>query len=279
MKRLLRLFLCLNCLAARVDAQSPDWHLPFPGFKIAGNLYYVGTADLAVYLVKTSQGNILINSDFPQDLPLIKKSIQQLGLEYRDLKILLISHAHDDHAAAVGQIQRETSARLMVMKPDIDLLESPATVGTKPRVDRVLHDGDIVELGEAKLIARLTPGHTPGCTTWTTEVREAGQLLNAVIIGSPNVNPGYVLVGNKNYPRIAQDYEKTFAVLLSLPVDLFLGAHGSYFDLKRKYEEMKADGANPFIDPAGYKAFVTERRNAFRQEWQRQKHHPGSPAQ
>jgi metallo-beta-lactamase class B len=260
------------------SGQNPDWHTAFPGFKIAGDLYYVGTADLAVYLIKTSKGNILINSDFPQDLPLIRNSIHRLGFEYSDTRILLISHAHDDHDGAVGLIQKETGARLMVMEPDVASVESTAPGHPGAKVDRVLHDGDTVELGEAKLVAHLTPGHTPGCTTWTMEVLESGRKLNAVIIGSPNVNPGYVLVGNKEYPTIAEDYERTFSVLLNLPVDLFLGAHGSYFSLKQKHERMGKGGPNPFIDPAGYKAYLTERRDAFRKEWERQKQQPGSPA-
>ena len=279
MKRPLSFFLLSIALTVQaVSAQSPDWHVAFPGFKIAGNLYYVGTADLAVYLVKTSKGNILINCDFPQDIALIRKSIHQLGFDYGDTKVILISHAHEDHAAALGQIKKETGARVMVMEGDVPWVQSTAPGHPGAKVDRVLHDGDTVELGESKLKARLTPGHTPGCTTWTMEVQEGGRKLNAVIIGSPNVNPGYILVGNKNYPRIAEDYEKTFGVLVNLPVDIFLGAHGSYFGLKRKYEEMKAEGPNPFIDPAGYKAYVTERRDAFRKEWERQKKQPGSPA-
>jgi len=110
------------------------------------------------------------------------------------------------------------------------------------------------------------------------ELQEAGRKLNVVIIGSPNVNPGYILVGNKDYPGIAEDYQKTFKVLLGLPVDIFLGAHGSYFGLKEKYDKMKTGGSNPFIDLAGYRAYVTERRDAFRREWERQQQHPGSPA-
>jgi len=279
MKRLLCFApLLLAFCGPLASAQNADWHREFPGFKIAGNLYYVGTADLAVYLIKTSKGNILINSDFPQDVPLIRNSIHQLGSDYRDTKIILISHAHDDHAAAVGQIQRETGARVMVMEPDAAWVQSTASGHPGARVDRLLHDGDVVELGGAKLTARLTAGHTPGCTTWTMQVQEGTRKLNAVIIGSPNVNPGYVLVGNTDYPRIAQDYESSFALLLNLPVDLFLGAHGSYFGLKGKYERMKLGGPNPFIDPAGYKTYVTERRDAFRGEWERQKMHPGSPA-
>ena len=279
MKKLLRLlFLTVTLNPSPVPAQNPDWHREFPAFKIAGNLYYVGTADLAVYLINTSKGNILINCDFPQDLPLVRSSIQQLGFEYRDTRIILISHAHEDHDGAAGQIKTETGARLMVMEPDVASVESTAEGQPGAKVDRALHDGDTIELGGSKLNAWLTPGHTPGCTTWTMEVREGGRKLNAVIIGSPNVNPGYVLVGNKNYPRIAEDYEKTFTVLLSLPVDLFLGAHGTYFGLKEKYAKMKPEGSNPFIDPAGYNAYVTERRDAFRKELARQQQHPGSPA-
>src|SRR5215471_20080779 len=106
--------LLLLVFAASIGAQTnADWHASFPAFKIAGNLYYVGTADLAVYLIQTPQGNILINSDYPQDLPLIRDSIHQLGFEYRDTKIILISHAHEDHAGAVAQIKQETGARLM----------------------------------------------------------------------------------------------------------------------------------------------------------------------
>lgn len=262
-----------------VHAQgNPDWHRQFPAFKIAGNLYYVGTADLAVYLINTPQGNILINSDFAEDVPLIHKSIEQLGFKYADTKILLISHAHSDHDEGVGLIKRETGARLMVMDADVPAEESTAPGRPGAHVDRVLHDGDTVELGGARLTAHLTPGHTKGCTTWTMQVQEGGRTLNAVIIGSPNVNPGYVLVGNKQYPQIAEDYVKTFKVLKDLPCDLFLGAHGAYFGLKAKYEKMKAGGATPLIDPDGYKAYVAEREATFRKEWKRQQQNPGSPA-
>jgi metallo-beta-lactamase class B len=192
---------------------------------------------------------------------------------------VLISHAHGDHDAATGLIQRETGAKLMVMDADVPEVESTAPGRPGAQVDHILHDHDTVELGGAGLTARLTPGHTKGCTTWTMQVREGGRTLNAVIIGSPNVNPGYLLVGNQNYPQIAQDYVKTFAVLKILPCDLFLGAHGSYFGLQAEYEKMKAGRPNPFIDPEGYHAYVAERDAAFRKEWERQQKTPGSPVQ
>ncbi len=276
------LWSALLLLAATTPAvaasSNPDWHAEFPAFKIAGNLYYVGTADLAVYLIHTPEGNILINANFPQDLPLLRKSIAALGFKYTDTKIALISHGHGDHDAAVGLIQKETGAKLMVMEPDVAAVESTETGRPGAKVDRVLHDSDTVELGGAKLTARLTPGHTAGCTTWTMAVPEGSRKLNAVIIGSPNVNPGYILVGNKKYPQIAEDYVKTFNLLPSLPVDIFLGAHGAYFGMKAKYEKMKTSGGNPFLDPAGYQAYVSERAATFRNEWERQKKNPGSPA-
>lgn len=256
--------------AARAQA-NPDWHRPIPGVRIAGNLYYVGTADLAAYLITTPQGNILINGNFKEDVPAIRASIEGLGLKYTDTKIILISHAHGDHDEGVGLIKAQTGARLMVMDADVAAVESTAPGRPGAMVDRVLHDRDTVELGGTTLTARLTPGHTPGCTTWTMQVTDGGRMLNAVIIGSPNVNPGYVLVNNTDYPQIAGDYVKTFALLKSLPVDLFLGAHGGYFNLQEKLQKIRPGGPNVFIDPAGYRAYVEEREQAFERELTRQR--------
>jgi metallo-beta-lactamase class B len=275
----MRLLLPCCALSIALFAQgNPDWHREFPAFKVAGNLYYAGTADLAVYLIHTPQGNILINSDFKQDVPAIQNSIRQLGFQYADTKILLISHAHGDHDEATAVIAKATGAKLMVM--DADVAEEQSTAPGRPgaHVDRVLHDGDTVELGGSKLVAHLTAGHTKGCTTWTMQVQDGSRTLNAVIVGSPNVNPGYILVGNKDYPKIADDYVRTFALLKSLPCDLFLGAHGAYFGLAAKYVRMQAGDANPFVDPAGYQAYIAEREETFRKEWERQKLNPGSPA-
>ena len=253
---------------ARTQA-NPDWHRPLPGFKIAGNLYYVGTADLAVYLIATPQGNILINGNFKEDVPAIRKSIEGLGFKYADTKVLLISHAHGDHDEGIGLIKKDTGARLMVMDADVAAVESTAPGRPGAKVDRILHDRDTVELGGATLTARLTPGHTPGCTTWTMQVVDGGRMLNAVIIGSPNVNAGYVLVNNKTYPQIAADYVRTFALLKTTPADLFLGAHGAYFNLKEKLPKM-GGATNPFIDSAGYRAYVAEREQAFEKELMKQ---------
>lgn len=272
--------LTLLAFSTTLFAQAnPDWHAAFPAFKIAGNLYYVGTADLAVYLIHTPQGNILINSDFKQDVPTIKKSIASLGFKYGDTKIILISHAHGDHDEATGVIKAETGAKLEVMSEDVADEESTARGRPGAHVDRVLHDGDTVELGGSKWVAHLTPGHTKGCTTWTSQIQEGGRKLNVVIVGSPNVNAGYYLVDNKKYPTIAGDYVKTFAVLNSLPCDVFLGAHGAYFGMKAKYAKFQAGDKDAFIDRAGYKAYIAEREKTFRDEWERQKKNPGSPKQ
>ena len=268
---------------ASLSAQnSPDWTEPFPPFRIAGNLYYVGSKGLANYLITTPQGHILINSDLEESVPLIRSSVEKLGFKFSDVRILLITHAHWDHDAGSAAIKSLTGAKYMVMDGDVSVVESggetdfqygsqPASRYPPAKVDRVLHDGDEVKLGGATLVAHLTPGHTKGCTTWTMKVEEAGKTYDVVIIGSPNVNEGYKLVGNSSYPQIASDYERTFRVLKSLPVDFFLGAHGGYFDLETKYPRMKEAGASPFIDPVGYKRYVTDREKAFRMELAKQK--------
>jgi metallo-beta-lactamase class B len=276
--------LCISILAPRhAFAQgSPDWTEPFPPFRIVGNLYCVGSKGLANYLVTTPQGNILINSDLEANVPLIEASIEKLGFKFKDTKILLISHAHWDHDAASATIKEKTGAKYMVMDADVSVVESggktdfqygnsPANLYKPAKVDRVLHDGDEVRLGGAVLVAHLTPGHTKGCTTWTMRVTDGAKIYNVVIIGSPNVNPGYKLVNNAAYPQIAEDYERMWRVLKSLPCDIFLGAHGGYFDLEEKYPHLKAGAANPFIDPDGYKKYVDEKEQEFRTELAKQK--------
>jgi metallo-beta-lactamase class B len=260
---------------------SADWTEPFPAFHIAGNLYYVGSKGLANYLVTTPQGNILINSDLESNVPMIEASIEKLGFKFKDTKILLISHAHWDHDAGSAKIKEMTGARYMVMDADVPVVESggktdfqygnsPSFLYPPTRVDRVLHDGDEVRLGGAVLVAHLTPGHTKGCTTWAMQVTEGGKAYNVAIIGSANVNPGYMLIHNNNYPQIAQDYERMWEVLKSLPCDIFLGAHGGYFGLEEKYPIMRDGGANPFIDPSGYKKFVAQKEQDFRAELAKQ---------
>jgi metallo-beta-lactamase class B len=275
-------FILVLAAAGCVLAQAnPDWTEPFPSFRIADNLYYVGSKGLANYLVTTPQGNILINSNMEANVPLIEASIEKLGFKFKDTKTLLISHAHWDHDAGSAMIKEMTGAKYMVMDADVAVVESggkadfaynSAEFLYRPtKVDRVLHDGDEVRLGGAVLVAHLTPGHTKGCTTWTMAVTDRVKTYNAVILGSPNVNPGYKLVGNKAYPEIAEDYERMWRVLKTLPGELFLGAHGSYFGLEEKYPLLKEGSANPFVDPSGYKKYIAQKEQDFRTELAKQK--------
>ena len=265
--------------------ETPDWTNPFPPYRIIGNIYYVGSQGLASYLITTPQGNILINSNLEKSVPMIRESIEKLGFRFSDTKILLISHAHWDHCAGSAAIKELTGAKYMVMDADVPAIEDGGKLnfgrdtkfsdsGTSQyqpaKVDRVLHDGDQVKLADTVLTAHLTPGHTKGTTTWTMKVADGGKTYNVVIVGSPNVNPGYKLVNNALYPQIASDYERMFRVLKSLPCDVFLGAHGNYYGMEAKYARMKAGEPNPFIDPEGYKIYVAEREQTFRAELAKQ---------
>ena len=275
------LFLTLVFVCGAFAQDNPEWTTPHVPFRVIGNVYYVGSKDLASYLITTPQGHILINSNLTSSVPQIQKNVEALGFHFSDVKILLISHAHWDHAAGSAETKRLTGAKYMVMDSDVSVVESggktdfhygaeagshfPAT-----KVDRVLHDGDEVKLNGVVLVAHKTPGHTKGCTTWTMKVREDNKTYNVVIVGSPNVNAGYKLVDNAAYPTIAQDYESTFRTLNSLPCDVFLGAHGGYFGMEAKFARMKAGAANPFVDPEGYKSYVAEREQTFRKELAKQ---------
>jgi len=270
--------LAVFCFAGFMFAQgNGDWDEPFPPYKVIGNVYYVGTKGLANFLITTPDGNILINSDFERNVPTIRASVEKLGFSFRDTKILLGSHAHGDHMAGDAMVKELTGALVMAMAEDVPALEKMRP-GNKPHpIDRVLHDGDRVTLGSTTLVAHLTPGHTKGCTTWTMKVQDSGKTYDVVIVGSVNVNQGYMLVGNKYYPEIADDFARTFKILQSLPADVFLGAHGDYYGMEAKYARMKTGGPNPFIDPDGYHAYLSERQRAFEAEWEKQKVTAGKP--
>ena len=281
-------FVLLILISATVCAQTAqpasttgsDFLAPFPPHHVIDNIYFVGSKSLGIYLVTTSQGHILINAGLEDSVPMIQQSVEKLGFRFSDIKILLISHAHYDHDAGAARIKKLTGAKYMVMDADVPVVESggkndffyghtPDMLYPATKVDRVLHDGDTVALGDSVLTAHLTPGHTKGCTTWTMKANEAGKSYDLVIVGSTTVNEGYKLVSNATYPQIASDYKKTFDVLHSLHCDVFLGAHGSYYDLESKYPRMTKD-PNPFIDPKGYREFVDDREQAFRTELARQ---------
>lgn len=259
---------------AQANAQSRAMNQPFAPFHIIGNIYYVGASDIASYLIVTPAGDILLDGGFVETAPQIEANIQTLGFKLADVKILLSSHEHLDHAGGLAELKKLTGAQFVAMAKEVPGLESGASF---PAVapDRIIHDGDTVELGGATMTAHLTPGHTRGCTTWTMVTQDGGKPYNVVFVGSASVLPNYKLTdrpGNPaTYPGIEADYEKTFRVLKSLPCDVFLGSHGQFYSLVQKREAMSKDPArNPFIDPAGYQAFVARAEAAFQAELQRE---------
>ena len=282
LRMLVRSLLLFFVFAGSLFAQQdPAWTTPQTPYRVIGNVYYVGSKDLASFLIATPQGHILINSNLTSSVPMIRRSVEELGFRFSDIKILLISHGHFDHASGSAEIKRLTGAKYMVMDADVPVVESGGrddfALGKSPeyrfpetKVDRVLHDGDEVRLGNVVLVAHLTPGHTKGCTTWTMKASEGGHSYNVVIVGSPNVLSSYKLVGDPAYPNMAQDFELTFRTLKTLPCDVFLGAHGIYFDMLKKFDERKDGAANPFIDPAGYQSFVAEKDQEFLAELAKQ---------
>jgi metallo-beta-lactamase class B len=275
------LILCLIVGPANAT-EHPDWTTPLPPFQIADNLYYVGSRDLAAYLITTPAGNILINANLESSPPLIRASVEQLGFAWGDTKILLNGQAHSDHMGGAAEVLGETHAIDMVMEGDADVVRSGGrkdfAFGTDgieayppARVDRVLHDGDTVTLGGVILVAHRTGGHTRGCTTWTFRTHisgdPAGQLRHVVIVGGWRPLSQYRLIDAPgkpaSYPGIQEDFRKTFATLRSLPCDIFLGAHGIYFDLLPKLKQIQIEGEAVFIDPRGYQEAVDEAQAEF----------------
>ena len=262
-RTLLRLasLIALLLTLPHLHAQSnPNWTTPLTPFRIAPNLYYVGSRDLASYLITTPAGDILINSNLASSPALIRHSVEQLGFHFSDIKILLISHAHSDHAGGSAEILKQTHAKYMVMDADVSSIQTGGRTDFahfKPfpaaHVDRTLHNGSTVQLGGITLTAHKTAGHTPGCTTWTTQVIENGKPLNVVIVCSVTALSEYRLIATPghpaSYPGIAQDFAHTFTELEALPCDIFLSSHGEYFDLLPKLARMPTEGPSVWIDP------------------------------
>jgi len=227
----------------------------FPAHKMIGNIHYVGTGTLNSYLITTPAGHILINTNFEETVPLLRTSVEKLGFKLSDIKIILGSHAHGDHMQADALVKELTGgAMVMAMEQDVPALKN-MTPGDKPHpIDRVLKDGDTVALGGITLTAHLTPGHTRGCTTWTMRVPEGGRTYD-VVIACGGLQDNARLVNNKNYPEIADDFARSVKTYKTLPADVFLAAHSWFFDLAGKHAKL-GSATNPYIDPAGYKAYV-----------------------
>jgi metallo-beta-lactamase class B len=242
---------------------SEQQRAQFPPHKVVGNLYYVGSESLSSFLVATPEGHILINTNWEDAVPNLRRSVEDLGFDFEDIQIILGSHAHGDHMQGDALVAQLTGARVMAMSQDVPLLERMRP-GDKPHpIDRVLQDGDEVSLGGSTLVARLTPGHTPGCTTWTMTVEEDGESYDVVIVGSMGSNPGFQFVNNPTNPTIADQYKQGFAVLRSLSPDIPLASHPAMYDMYAKYERI-GQAPNPFIDPAGYMAELDAVEGLFR---------------
>src|SRR5690606_2827927 len=261
-----------------------SWTTPVAPFQIADNIYYVGSQELASYLVVTPKGNILINANLASSPAQIRASVEKLGFRWNETRILLNSQAHSDHMGGAAAIIRETHAENMVMDGDVDMVEtggktdftssSPPdkTLYAPAQVDRVLRDGDTVSLGGVTLTAHKTAGHTRGCTTWTMRSHlpgePAGTVRNIVIVGGTGFWSEYRFVASPghpvSYPGIAEDFEHTFAALRELPCDVFLGAHGGYFDLLTKLQQYSQMGPRIFVDPEGYRQFVAASEEHFK---------------
>lgn len=222
---------------------TTDQETQFPPHKIIGNIYYVGTKTLSSFLIVTPQGNILINSTYERNVPTIEKSVGELGFKFSDVKILLGTHAHADHQEGDAKVKQMTNAQSMAMAEDVAALQAIRPNGKEHPVDKVLHDGDSVTLGGTTLVAHLTPGHTRGCTTWTTKAQEGGKTYNVVI--NCSLRPPTVLT-----PAIVNEFNRTFKIVRSLPCDVQLGDHPAQYGMEAKHAKLRNGGVNPFIDPA-----------------------------
>jgi metallo-beta-lactamase class B len=273
---------CVAGLASPAPTQAQSmrerWNEPIEPFRIIDNIYYVGTKGLGVFLIVTAEGHFLLDGALPESAPLIERNIRTLGFELSDVKYLLNSHAHFDHSGGLAQLKRSTGAQLIASEGDRSALEGGFYLGSEHveeyrappvDVDRVVADGDTVALGGVTLTANLTPGHTRGCTSWSTPVSEGGRTLQALFFCSSSVAANR-LGQPPQYAGIVADYEKTFARARTLKVDVFLAGHTEFFDLQGKRERLGEKGANPFVDSSEFAAYIKRSEEAFRRELARQ---------
>jgi metallo-beta-lactamase class B len=260
-----------------VPPEMSVWDVDFPPHKVIGNVHFVGRKNIGIFLITTAEGHVLIDSGFEASVPDIKASVEKLGFRFEDIKYLLASHAHVDHVQGHARVRQLTGAKVLASEPDAPFIASGGKDDTYFEnryrwtacpVDKIVGDGDKVEIGGTTLTARLTPGHTPGATTWTMDVEDGGQRQAVVFFPSGNILPGTKLVGNARYPHIADDLQRSFAVWKALRCDVFLGAHGVFYDLGRKHRQL-VNGApapgkpNPFIDREGLPRVVGDLETRF----------------
>ena len=230
-------------ILARNMGSTEDQETPFPPHKIIGNVYYVGTRTLSSFLIVTPQGHILMDSTYERNVPAIRKSVEQLGFKFADIKILLGNHAHGDHQEGDAAVKQITGATVMAMAEDIPALKAMMPGGKQHPIDKVLHDGDAISLGGTTLVAHLTAGHTRGATTYTAKIEEGGKTYDVVFFSS-------LRAGGVVTPAIAAEFDHAFSLVRSLPCDVPLGDHPAEYNMQAKYAKRAANVGNPFIDKA-----------------------------
>lgn len=285
MKRAAPILLAVVALAAfapgatAVAADPANWSKPIRPYRVVGNIYYVGSEGLSAWLISSSEGHVLLDSGpSPAGAKLIEANIQALGFKLADVKILINTHAHFDHAGGLAQLKADTGAKVWASRPDEPALKKGQHFGDNDngltpfapvKVDKGFGDGTRLKLGETTLVAHLTPGHTIGCTTWTTQVVDRDRPLNVTFPCSASV-AGNVLVGNKTYKTIVADYRATFATLKALPTDVMLPSHEEQGHLLDKRKKMLAGDVNAFIDPTELARYAATSEEAFDKELTRQ---------
>lgn len=255
---------------------NSDFNKPFPAHRVIGNVYYVGTYDLACFLIATPAGNILINTGIDGSVPLIRSSIESLGFKFKDTKILLTTQAHYDHVAAMAEMKRLTGAKMLATDGDApeledggksDYLFTDAKFMYAPvKVDGRIKDGQKISLGGTDLMVYLHPGHTRGSVSYGLTIAENGRNYRVLIANMGSINPGTVLIGNKKYPQVSDDYARTFREQKKLECDIFLSSHASQYQLHDKWKPGQAYSPDTFVDPEGYKSAVNRAEAAY-QEW------------
>lgn len=274
---------CFVGTQSQSDAQQTfpieAWNQPFKPFRIIGNIHYVGTSNLACYLITTPQGHILLDTALQESAPIVRANIEALGFKLTDIKIILSSHAHFDHVAGHADMKAATGAKVYATAADAVVLESGGKKGFFPlgdykpvKVDKTLKDGEVVRLGKVAMTAHLTPGHTEGNTSWTTTVEEGGKQYNVVFVGSMSINDGVHLVNFPAWPGVAEAYAKSFQTLKALPCDVFLGPHAPFFNMEAKVKLLATDPkTNPFIDPAGYANYIAGYEKSYQAQLQKER--------
>jgi len=259
-------------------AVSGRWNKPFAPFTVIGNIHYVGTEGVSAFLITTPKGHILIDGILAQSVPQIIANIRALGFDIRDVKFLLNSHAHIDHAGGLAGLQRASGAKMVASAGDRPTLEAGA-IGFGPtkgmafppvRVDRVIADGGTVSLGGTTLIAHLTPGHTQGCTTWSMSVRGADGAPHTAVFHCSTTVAGQKLVP-ESWPGMVAAYRATFAKLRTMKADVLLAPHDNFFDLESRRARQIAGDANAFVDSGALGQLNDEMAKAFEAELERQK--------